>query len=236
MPNWVRTKVYFGKGEVGKTNMEYVKSTYGTEGESGEIDLDFNKIVPMPEDLMIEKSSKSRDALQMYVYMGQKGLDAPTAEKVIDAYANTLDSEYDTIEIDDETYAKLLDKYKDEASEMLKLGSKVAHNIITYGCTDWYEWRIENWGTKWNGSTVKWDEDDIGWYVLMDTAWYVPFPIILKLSEMFPNKHMACMYSDETSEPCGTALFCNGKIDFNITERSMDSDCKDKIHNNVWGE
>jgi hypothetical protein len=48
---------------------------------------------------------------------------------------------------------------------------------------DWYEQRLEKWGTKWVGYDVSIGEDSIHFY----TAWTPPIPIIRKLAELRPE-------------------------------------------------
>lgn len=38
----------------------------------------------------------------------------------------------------------------DTPDDILKLGKTAVTNFINYGSTGWYDWAIENWGTKWN--------------------------------------------------------------------------------------
>ena len=48
--------------------------------------------------------------------------------------------------------------------------------------SDWYNWRVENWGTKWNGYDGRISDD--GSTFTFDTAWSPPLPIIKKLAEL----------------------------------------------------
>jgi hypothetical protein len=48
---------------------------------------------------------------------------------------------------------------------------------------DWYNWRVENWGTKWNGYDGRFNCDDFSSFTF-DTAWAPPLPIIKKLAEL----------------------------------------------------
>lgn len=63
------------------------------------------------------------------------------------------------------------------------------------GATDWYEWSIEHWGTKWNAYDHEVSEDDT--VVRFDTAWAHPYPVMTKLSEMFPDQILQVVYADE---------------------------------------
>lgn len=47
---------------------------------------------------------------------------------------------------------------------------------------NWYDWRVENWGTKWNGYDGRISDD--GSTFTFVTAWSPPLPIIKKLAEL----------------------------------------------------
>ena len=50
---------------------------------------------------------------------------------------------------------------------------------------DWYDWRVENWGTKWEIYNATCDRMDANTLVLdFYTAWSPPFPIYDKLVDM----------------------------------------------------
>ena len=47
----------------------------------------------------------------------------------------------------------------------------------------WYDWRVQNWGTKWDGYDGRFNCDDFSSFTF-DTAWSPPLPIIKKLAEL----------------------------------------------------
>lgn len=47
---------------------------------------------------------------------------------------------------------------------------------------DWYDWRVKNWGTKWDGGDGRFNDDQTAF--TFDTAWSPPLPIIKKLAEI----------------------------------------------------
>ena len=83
----------------------------------------------------------------------------------------------------------------------LRIGIKdvVYHNTILYiierfGYADWYGWQINNWGTKWNASSIQWLDEE---FVTFNTAWSTPFMLFTKLSEKYPEARIEVEYSDE---------------------------------------
>ena len=46
----------------------------------------------------------------------------------------------------------------------------------------WYDWRVQNWGTKWGGYDGRFSDDQTAFSFC--TAWSPPLPIIKKLAEL----------------------------------------------------
>ncbi len=81
-----------------------------------------------------------------------------------------------------------------------------------YGEDNWYDWSVENWGTKWNASDAVPSSvvpNEYEYY--MDTAWSFPTPIIEKLSE-FCIEHEVSFEGAYADEDCGsnTGRFVGG--------------------------
>jgi hypothetical protein len=60
--------------------------------------------------------------------------------------------------------------------------NKIIPEPETNNGEDWYDWRIENWGTKWGGYDGRLNED--GSMFCFNTAWAAPLPVIKKLAEI----------------------------------------------------
>ena len=72
------------------------------------------------------------------------------------------------------------------------------------GFDNWYDWRIANWGTKWNSNSVQISEpspgpgkNDISVTIIFETAWASPIPIITYLGNHFPTMSFELTYADE---------------------------------------
>ena len=50
---------------------------------------------------------------------------------------------------------------------------------------DWYAWHNRFWGTKWNAMDTNIDRNNNS--VSFDTAWNFPYPVMVKMTEMFPD-------------------------------------------------
>ena len=194
MPNWVRTRLTFN-GEQSKIDelKAFVKSE--TKDESGELHtnlFDFNNVVPMPEELNIESGS-SGDWGMRYLLLNAKSSFLWTD--------------------DDRSFMERMEKQKEENPDRfnndVELGKKYLNNISKYGHTTWYEWHCTNWGTKWNACEVEWVNDN---QVEFETAWSFCFPIVEKLSQLFPDVAIEFSYADEDSgSNTGTGTIKNGE-------------------------
>lgn len=85
------------------------------------------------------------------------------------------------------------------------------------GVVCWYEWNIQNWGTKWNA----YDTDVISdTEVRFDTAWSHPLPVIEELVKRFPEDNLEIKYADEdTGYNFGHYLVIDGeRMDIGLPE------------------
>lgn len=63
-----------------------------------------------------------------------------------------------------------------------------------YGSDNWYDWAIENWGTKWGAySGYAINEDS----VFFQSAWSTPYEAMVRLSIMYPEVEIKVAYADE---------------------------------------
>lgn len=74
-----------------------------------------------------------------------------------------------------------------------------AEEIAAYGDQGWYNWNIENWGTKWDvGGNVEVIEDtDSYWHLAFDTAWSAPHEALVELSTQFPEVEIRNEWTEE---------------------------------------
>lgn len=80
-----------------------------------------------------------------------------------------------------------------------------------FGATDWYEWRLANWGTKWEASESSIEENDN--FVYFNTAWSMPEAFYVALSKKYPNhKFHTTWYDEDFGYNLGKATFQNGNI------------------------
>lgn len=79
----------------------------------------------------------------------------------------------------------------------------------------WYDWRISNWGTKWNayGYTQAIYHNSECLEIGFLTAWTPPHPIVHALSCTYPDLVFAHRWADEDiGNNCGERLYGHGQL------------------------
>lgn len=198
MPNWVRNRV------VALNPQELKKHLIDESGE-----VDFNKVIPMPKDLEITSGSYSyevQNGIYFSEYTKQEMEKQVKVDKLLSAHydSNKTQQEFlDECLEDNKILAeirkikslKLRGENKTSASNVAEAYDtfiKGYFNVQRYGSKDWYDWRIKNWGTKWNASDSSFDEAT--GTVEFDTAWSMPENIFRALSHFTP---LRVVFADE---------------------------------------
>ena len=230
MPNWVRNRV------IAENPAKLKELLLNEKGE-----VDFNKVIPMPQDLMISAGSNS---YQM-----------PTARVFVDYHKKQLE--------DQAIIDKELDKLFDESLTQREFLRKVLtthialqvisnvkgwdrnskdfnsnveqfvagyYNFQKYGYTDWYEWSRKEWGTKWNASNTQ----DCGDVIEFETAWCMPYKVFEALAVKL-DMPVRVQYADEDlGSNCGL-------VDFVANPDTNEVDCFEllgesvELANDTWG-
>ena len=106
-----------------------------------------------------------------------------------------------------------------------------------YGFDNWYEWRIHNWGTKWDATQSYISSDSLeDFTVSFDTAWSPPTNWLKKISLKFPNLNFVLDYMEEGAGFCGVLKIGNGEITEQDGEPIYYNEEGDEVHNvdGVW--
>ena len=69
----------------------------------------------------------------------------------------------------------------------------------------WYDWRLANWGTKWDAYEVDIDDSELeyGFEVTFDTAWSPPEEICYAIKEQFDDLCVSWFYDEPGMEVAG---------------------------------
>jgi len=83
-----------------------------------------------------------------------------------------------------------------------------AEQRVRYGVVGWYDWRIANWGTKWDAYDISKGDDGT---IMFCTAWDAPEPVIKALSAKFPDVEIYHAWADEDyGYNCGRCTYEGG--------------------------
>ena len=197
MPNWVRNRI------IAKDYAELKKHLVNEKGE-----VDFNVVMPMSQDLNITSGldSYAQQPSWFSEVMAEKvKKQAPADVLMAQHYNETITQEEFVTEclLDKElitTIRKIKDyklrgehkMSKERLNEALDTFIRGYFNVQRYGWKDWYDWSIDNWGTKWNACHEYIDDDNQ--VIEFETAWSMPEGIIKEICKYTPVR---VEYADE---------------------------------------
>ena len=69
----------------------------------------------------------------------------------------------------------------------------------------WYNWRCQNWGTKWDAYSMEIDEVDMpnGFEVTFETAWSPPEEVCYAIKEQYDDLSISWFYDEPGCEVAG---------------------------------
>ncbi len=164
--------------------------------------IDFNKLIPRPASLNIEEGSDTNEGLKAY-------------KEFIEVYKlKGKMTKEELLSIPEEKEKIFLRMRKDIPLSTWKLGRTAYRNLLQYGAPTWYEWDMQNWGTKWNAYIYEEGEDySQSKEIRFDTANTAPHPVLKKLSQMYPDIEITHEWADEDiGVNCGRRKYLAGEI------------------------
>lgn len=186
MPNNITNEITFGADSASLA--AFHKMLAEVRAEDGPLgSIDFNKLIPMPEELNIEAGSRTDKGLRLYTAfvkeseaLAYQGLFSPP--EAHDAAVQAHLEKYTKLEQDDpETWA---------------LGKQAVENILKHGAPTWYEWAPKHWGTKWNAYRCQ--PLGPGAHTMRFlTAWDGVPKILEALSKRYPDRRITYRWADE---------------------------------------
>ncbi len=213
MPNHIKNRIIVIDGPNPEAVIEFI-----TGEESGEKIIDFNKITPMPKILLGGTSSSVTHLAKVtlgIIRINDLISSLRTSPEGSERAEMFKAGDYGNLSniLEKENILRMLfkgDLAADMTDDNFERFIKVMRAYRKTKHLDWYEWSIENWGTKWNAYDCKFKNPTT---VLFDTAWSAPLPIILKLSFRFPENKIRFSWADEdTGSNTGDCVLKNGEI------------------------
>jgi hypothetical protein len=81
-----------------------------------------------------------------------------------------------------------------------------------YGATNWYQWRIAHWGTKWDVQATLENETPDFLVYEFESAWSPPVKWLEKVAGDFPSLRFVLRYDEPGMGFKGVAIFDQGKL------------------------
>lgn len=178
-------------------------------------------IVGSPEDVMLIKEQvKSEDS----GFDFHKIIPVPDSIKTISSFSSNIENLARKV-VGNNAF-KLPETISKEDRKNISL---MVYNYHEHGSYNWYDWNINNWGTKWNSSEPISSVDNEFWF---QTAWSMPEPVLKKLSEQYPNCTIMHEWADEDiGSNCGNGSYSAGDAElYWCTGREAV-----EFANNLWG-
>ncbi len=217
MPNWVKNIITAKAETINKIKEKYFKKDV----------LSFEKVIPMPKSLGLTSGSITNNSM-FYAYLKKDAAQQEEIIKILGENFDCLDRRYirkfkeigeDTIKRIEEYALKYIPSEEERSlgiETFEQLGDTYINNIKEYGHATWYDWCVENWGTKWDACRVCYDETRI----VFETAWSSPANILVEISKGLGNDEFELKFADEDfgSDNNGVVRFRNG----NVIEQDLD--------------
>ena len=79
---------------------------------------------------------------------------------------------------------------------------------------NWYEWRIRNWGCKWDlvPSEIHWYYTNRSIWFEFETPWSPPLEVVAALSKRFPTNYMRIDFEEKGMAMSGNVMYQAGFV------------------------
>ena len=240
MPNWVRVTVIAKDANVLKEKLLNDKDN-----------VDFNKLIPMPEELNISSGSNSYEVQSSGYYSDYKAEQIKSqkpADEIMAGYYNDTITQRQFVDkcLANEELCSIvreIKKWTDEYASNKPINNWTKEveespyetffrgyfNVHRFGYNDWYDWCVKNWGTKWNAKETFVVDDHT---VDFETAWSMPDPVFVELAKY---TDIRVIYADENLG------FNCGVVDYKYNKETGEVDIDEIITESralayiVWG-
>jgi hypothetical protein len=179
MPNWSFNQLQI---EGSPKDMESFLECCLKPNPNGQKTFKFSNLIPVPEKI-------SRTISPTSSALGKKWVNEHQVSKIRDEKIDSI--------LADSNVENLLIPLENNTPE------KCQALIKEFGTDNWYDWNLQNWGTKWDIEVDDYFVSDTRFECQFDTAWTPPTQFLHLLHEKFPNLELRLTYLLEGSEDCG---------------------------------
>jgi len=109
-----------------------------------------------------------------------------------------------------------------------KKTKEAAALIKKFGFDNWYDWKVANWGTKWDieAETTPVGKNNV--QIGFDSAWSPPTKVTLALSKRFPTLRFTHTYAEFGMMFAGRYIAEGGE--------EIEDDCTEDVNSSTWQE
>lgn len=207
--NTVSNHITFGTDDASLAAFRYM--LHGVQRTAHPLgSIDFNKLIPTPQELAIEHSDRTTAGLKLYRAFMKESADLMKA---------TLFAGKDERSAMEAGFRAKWGAIEQQNQEIWALGEQAYKNIMKYDCPTWYEWRNLNWGTASNATEFA-DLDEGGDTMAFTTSMTAVPKLVQAMSERFPEQKITYSWADgDTKQHLGRMVFKDGKaIEVNIPQ------------------
>jgi len=90
-----------------------------------------------------------------------------------------------------------LEEYENQADDLAITEEMSTMYKNNFGFDNWYDWQVNNWGTKWDAHVCSETKNEDSFHVWFDTAWSPPTLWLEKVHNMFPDLSFELKYEEE---------------------------------------
>ena len=221
MPNWTYNRIKCKKS-IGDKILTITENGYS---------FDFNKLIPMPDDLKLDAGSIEGDSIACY-YLSLNDDEKNKLMKLLKSkeasYCHNYWNKYkDDIKKLENNPKRLNEKINNfnglfdfdkekQFTSINELGKQYVENIKKYNFPQWCDWCVKNWGTKWNVEEdvdIVYDKNIDEYDISFQTAWSVPTGSVKRYSELCEDdEEFYWEYEDEDYDGTHILRKINGEI------------------------
>lgn len=249
MPNYVKNEL-----KIHNKSMTEIKELFCSTDDNGELLFDFEKIIPRPKSLNVISGYLEKPAQDLFnkyaedKFLAMNELKAKAfmeTHKKCNIYKREFTYNFLSVDLFPEYLQEEIVKELASEDEMFSarlqllliwhMGKIYADNIQKYGCTTWYDWCVNNWGTKWNACNTYINEcEDC---IEFETAWSAPIPIYQKMAEIHPDLDFSVRWADEDIGANAGFVEHTGETDGDFQYSYYDFQSKDAYETafELWG-
>lgn len=201
MPNWCNNRLIVS-GDAGKLK-DFLTRSKNKEGE-----FTFNGLYPIPESLHITSGSNVSSARDV---INAEAGDWSGVDEKLDWTAWTTNAGINlALPLKQKRKAMLSHMKKALSEKDMQEGRQSFENEKLYGCKDWYDWCVKNWGTKWDaGEASIYEHSEEEAEIVFDTAWGPPIEWVKIVELKYPDLRFELHYDEPGMGFKG--VYSNGK-------------------------